>query len=131
METHLVGRDEALKIYEQDGAVAASQAAGVSTRTIQRWANAEGLTSGWEPSPTKGHGTAACYIRGCRLPECVEANRQTNREVKERRVKRFEAGQVTLDHGKVTSYVNWQCRCQECKSAWSAYLRNRRNHGKE
>lgn len=118
-------REEVLETYATHGASAAATKAGVSTRTVQRWAAAEGIKSGWEPPILRGHGTSACYIRGCRKPECVEANKQTNREVKERRVARYEAGTVKVKHG-VSAYSNWNCRCAECKAAWSAYLRDRR-----
>lgn len=119
-------KTEALKLYEVEGAAAAAAAASVSPRTIQRWASQAGVQSGWEPTPQRGHGTAACYIRGCRRPECIEANRIVNREVKERRIARFKAGQVKIKHG-VSGYVNWSCRCADCRNAWSAYLRDRRN----
>lgn len=121
-----LSRAEALKVYATEGASAAAEAASVSTRTIQRWATAEGITSGWEPPILRGHGTAACYVRGCRKAECVEANRISNREVKERRVARFKAGKVKILHG-VSGYSNWDCRCAECRVAWSTYLRDRRN----
>ena len=122
-------REEILKIYATEGATVAARSASVSTRTIQRWAAQEGIETGWEPQPTLGHNTVACYLRGCRRPGCVEANRQNNREVKERRIKRFRAGKVQIKHG-VSGYSNWSCRCGECTSAWSAYLRDRRNRAK-
>jgi hypothetical protein len=118
-------KEEALKLYASEGASAAASEAGVSTRTIQRWAAQEGVKSGWQPPILRDHGTAACYIRGCRRDECVEANRQANREVKARRVERFKKGKVTIRHG-VSGYSNWDCRCGVCRNAWSAYLRGRR-----
>lgn len=124
-ETSKPTREEILKIYSVEGATAAASEAGVSTRTIQRWAAQEGVTSGWVPPILRDHGTAACYIRGCRKPECVEANREANREVKARRIERFRKGKVTIRHG-VSGYSNWDCRCSECRTAWSAYLRSRR-----
>lgn len=121
-----MSREQILKIYATEGATVAARSASVSTRTIQRWASQEGIATGWEPSLVQGHGTVACYLRGCRRHECVEANKVNNREVKERRVKRFKAGKVQIVHG-VSGYSNWDCRCGECTTAWSSYLRDRRN----
>lgn len=120
-----LSREEALKLYAGEGASAAASEAGVSTRTIQRWAAQEGVKSGWVPPVLRDHGTAACYIRGCRRPECIEANRQANREVKARRIERFRKGKVSIRHG-VSGYSNWDCRCPLCRNAWSTYLRGRR-----
>lgn len=119
-------REEVLKIYERDGASAAASLAGVSTRTVKRWAAQEGVSSGYTAPIIRGHGTAACYIRGCRETKCVEANREVQREVKRRRIERYRAGKVTIKHG-VSGYSNWDCRCGECTSSWSTYLRERRH----
>jgi hypothetical protein len=32
----------------------------------------------------QGHGSRACYIRGCRYPLCVEANRQYQRDYRDK-----------------------------------------------
>lgn len=118
-------REQALTIYANEGAAAAAEAAKVSIRTVQRWASDAGVRSGYKRTTTRGHGTAACYLRGCRKKECVEANREENRQVKARRVARFKAGKVHIKHG-VSGYSNWDCRCPLCTNAWSAYLRERR-----
>lgn len=32
------------------------------------------------PRELKSHGTRACYVRGCRLPECVSAMRKYQKD---------------------------------------------------
>lgn len=65
----------ALDVYQREGATAAAEAAGVTTRTVFRWAREAGVSSGWEnPSgPQTGHGTATRY-RTCRCDDCMAAN---------------------------------------------------------
>lgn len=118
-------REQVLEVYATEGATAAADLAGVSKRTVQRWAAQEGIRSGYEPQITRDCPSAASYTRGCRCEGCKEANREQQRAVKERRVKRFKTGKVDISHG-VSGYSNWDCRCGVCGSAWSAYLRERR-----
>lgn len=117
--------EQVLEVYAQEGATAAAEYGQVSSRTVQRWASLEGIVSGWVPPITQGHGTSACYMRGCREQECVEAHRETQRKLKARRVKRLKQGKVTVKHG-VSAYSNWNCRCEVCRAAWAAYLRERK-----
>lgn len=118
-------RRKVLKVYAKSGATEAAKIAGVSKRTVQRWASAAGIDSGYEPPIIRECPSAAAYARGCRCAGCTEANREAQRQIKARRVARFQAGQVEITHG-VSGYSNWDCRCGECKSAWSTYLRERR-----
>jgi hypothetical protein len=126
----MVDRSEILDIYKTQGATAAALKAGVSKRTVQRWAakaraTRTDLNSGYKP-PIRGCPSAAEYARGCRCPGCTEANRIVQRGIKERRVARYRAGLVTITHG-VGGYSNWDCRCAVCREAWRNYLRARRN----
>lgn len=118
-------RDKIMKIYATEGASAAAVAAGVSKRTVQRWAAAAKVGSGYVPPIRRECPSAASYARGCHCDGCTLANREAQREIKARRVERFQQGLVKIVHG-VSGYANWECRCPVCKSAWSKYLRDRR-----
>ena len=120
-------RDEVLETYAKQGATAASEFAGVSKRTVQRWAASEAVTSGYKAPIIRMCPSAASYARGCRCEGCVVANREAQREIKDRRISRFRQGGVQINHG-VSGYSNWDCRCELCRSSWSNYLRGRRNH---
>ena len=39
----------------------------------------------WDQTQLQPHGTNACYARGCRLPECIEAHKQYHRDYVKRR----------------------------------------------
>jgi hypothetical protein len=118
-------REKVLEVYAESGASAASEIAGVSKRTVQRWAALEGIESGYEPKIIVPCPSAAAYARGCRCDGCKEANREVQREIKARRISRFRSGKTKIKHG-VSGYSNWDCRCPDCRSAWSEYLRERR-----
>lgn len=122
-------RERALLIYELEGAEEAGRAVNVSKRTVQRWAAEAGVSYEYQP-PLLPCPSAASYVRGCRCDGCVEANRERQRSVKERRVaygkkhNRKHDGNP-IPHG-VSGYSNWDCRCPRCKNAWSTYLREKR-----
>lgn len=125
--------DAVLAVYAGPGgsveaAEVASRLAGkpISKRTVQRWASDRGVKSGFVPPVKVDYPSAAAYARGCRSEECVEANRQAQRAVKERRVVEGRVGKRRVPHGTVSGYSNWDCRCDRCRSAWSEYLRERR-----
>lgn len=94
-----------------------SKVYGVSDRTITRWRAQLGLGSFWRPeiSPC---GTQAAYMRGCRCTDCTRANRESHRATV---AKMKEKGLPPDDerHGLATSYNQWGCRCDRCKSAWA------------
>lgn len=119
-------REKVLKIYGSKGPDAAAEAAGVSKRTAQRWAAAAGVKYHYENPILRGHRTSACYARGCRKKQCVEANKEAQRAIKARRVERRIRGEAKFKHG-VSGYSNWDCRCGRCKKSWSEYLRERRS----
>jgi hypothetical protein len=123
-----ITKEKALELYATKGATPAAEAAHVSKRTIQRWAKVEGLDSGYDPASriTTSCPSSAEYARGCRCEGCKEANREMQREIKARRLERVSRGKRKVPHG-VSGYSNWDCRCSECKKAWSSYLRGRRN----
>jgi len=118
-------RDKILEVYAESGATVAAEIAGVSKRTVQRWAASEGIESGYEPKIIVPCPSAAAYTRGCRCDGCKEANREVQRQIKARRIARFRSGQTKIKHG-VSGYSNWDCRCENCRTEWSAYLRERR-----
>jgi hypothetical protein len=118
-------RERVLEVYAESGASAAAAIAGVSKRTVQRWAAAEEIESGYEPKIIVPCPSAAAYARGCRCDGCKEANRDVQRAIKSRRIARFKSGVTKIKHG-VSGYSNWDCRCPDCRSAWSEYLRERR-----
>jgi hypothetical protein len=59
------------------------------------------------------HG-ARRYKRGCRCDICREAN--CARSLRERRA-RYEMGPPAHVHGTYNGYMEWGCRCRECKDA--------------
>lgn len=130
-ETTDVPRDKVLKVYAEQGATAAAELAGVSKRTVQRWAGTEGILSGYEPEITRPCPSAAAYTRGCRCDGCKAANREVQRQIKDRRVARFRKGEREPRRHGVSGYSNWDCRCEECRTAWSEYLRERRKARKK
>jgi hypothetical protein len=113
-----------LTIYATEGAVAAAKEAGVSVRTMQRWAGQEGIQSGYRTPVSAECPSAAAYNRGCRCEGCVDANRIAGRQAKDRRIARAHHG-AEVPHG-VSGYSNWDCRCVTCSTAWATYLRKRR-----
>jgi len=119
-------RDQILQTYAEEGAQAAANQAGVSKRTVQRWAANAGIASGYQTPILRDCPSAASYVRGCRCQGCIDENRKTQREIKDRRVARYKQGQTKIKHG-VSGYSNWECRCGVCRSAWSSYLRGRRS----
>jgi len=121
-------KDAVLLTYGTLGATAAASQAGVSKRTVQRWAAVEGIESGYEAPIIRLCPSAASYARGCRCEGCKDANREAQRAIKVRRIKRFKSGKTQIKHG-VSGYSNWDCRCADCKAAWSTYLRDRRAGG--
>lgn len=69
-----------------------------------------------EKVPIK-HGTPMGYLRGCRCSECKEANRESRRKARERRLNRPIPEHV---HGTWNGYANYNCRCMECLNACRA-----------
>lgn len=65
--------------------------------------------------PTRGHGTLACYRRGCSCDECRAANRAHSRSLK---------GAEPLRHGTTSAYTNYACRCDLCRQAHAELVRS-------
>ena len=123
-----VPMDKVMGLYSTEGATAAAKFAGVSKRTVQRWASEQGVKSGYVAPIEMECPSAASYTRGCRCEGCRLANKEAQRETKKRRIERFRSGRTKIKHG-VSGYSNWDCRCEKCRKAWSAYLRKRRQGG--
>lgn len=67
-----------------------------------------------------GHGTEACYLRGCRRDECCAAQRERSLERRERRRADFAAGLIEIEHGTAHGYRHYLCRCEPCLLAGRA-----------
>lgn len=118
---------QVLQIFADHGATLAAAAAGVTPRTVKRWAKRAGVRSGYDPSmPYTEDGTRAGYRRGIRTEEAIEAHRESMRVAKERRVERFQAGEAAPACGKASTYSNYDCRGAGCRFAWSTYLKKKR-----
>lgn len=56
--------------------------------------------------------TTSSYNKGCRLPPCTDAHRLAKqRSAAKLRAKPFDQ----IPHGTVNGYVNYWCRCPDCK----------------
>lgn len=66
------------------------------------------------------HGTTTGYNRGCRCNECTRAS-STFQNDRQRRRKGALAPNDPR-HGIYTTYTNWRCRCEPCKSAMKEWL---------
>lgn len=76
------------------------------------------------------HGTRTNYNRGCRCEECFEAQSTHNKEGKKRLAEEFKAGVREITHGTISSFVNYQCRCELCRAAYRAGW-NRQYHNRK
>lgn len=68
-------------------------------------------------------GSGAGYSRGCRCEECTEANTLRYREQFQHRQRLLARNPDCVEHGRVSTYVNWGCRCDPCKEAQSEYMK--------
>lgn len=94
-----------------------STALGVSISYVGDLRRQEGLTanrsaaSKWDGVEKLGHGTNACYTRGCRCADCIEAHQDYMRAY---RARRREAG-AGENHGTAYGY-QLGCRGKSCPS---------------
>jgi hypothetical protein len=65
------------------------------------------------------HGSNATYSAGCRCPQCTLAHRLDFDAWRHARYGKPVPDHV--QHGRVSTYNNWGCRCDECSAAISAY----------
>lgn len=81
------------------------------------------------------HGTASCYVTGCRRTECREAMLVSNRRSRAKRYAdrelidgRLVAFGEKVTHGTRTAHGYYGCRCEQCAAAHAdrARLRYRR-----
>lgn len=63
------------------------------------------------------HGNSQSYNNGCRCVVCTRWNAADNAT---RRAKRTPPPADDPRHGKPSTYVNWNCRCEVCTEAHSA-----------
>lgn len=74
-------------------------------------AHSSGRTGG--RAATHGHGTNACYARGCRRDECVEAHRQYHRDYDSRRRAAGIANGIPMDHHGTAYGYQLGCRLRK------------------
>jgi hypothetical protein len=76
-------------------------------------------------------GTPERYAQGCRCQPCKTANAEVS--AKQRKVCQalaaVDPNQVP-EHGTLTAYAMWRCRCEECKAYAREYDRARRAKAK-
>lgn len=70
------------------------------------------------------HGVYTTYTHGCRCDPCREVHTEVQRD----RFKRDREARAATDapHGTPSGYMNWSCRCDDCKQGYSNWLANRR-----
>lgn len=74
------------------------------------------------------HGRIHGYMTGCRCDACSDAARQ---RAVEQKIARLEDGLAPDDqrHGTMTGYINWNCRCDQCRAANADLREWRRKQG--
>lgn len=60
------------------------------------------------------HATRQRYVLGCRCRDCTDANRLYQRGLKDK---------TPPNHGTISAYRNFACRCEPCKAAGRARTR--------
>jgi hypothetical protein len=67
------------------------------------------------------HGRVSTYRHGCRCPDCQAAEAARKHALKVKR--RGQSPPDGTPHGAYSTYTNWSCRCEACKTAMRAYMR--------
>lgn len=62
------------------------------------------------------HGMNGYSNLGCRCDICREANTAYNLSMREVRARRIAADPSIRPHGVETTYLNYRCRCAECRA---------------
>lgn len=78
--------------------------------------------------PGDTHGTRYIYVaNGCRCLPCCAANRVGTSSAKAKRFARTAAngGIAPTDKHDGSTYANWGCGCDECKTGWATECRAR------
>ena len=117
---HLFDADAAIALIIGGASLTqAGEAQGVTDRSIHRWMSsdanlrtrlAEAMATR-DASRLLGHGTLACYRRGCKCRPCLAANRDFHMEQRQRR-----ENLEPHEHG-LSAFTNWNCRCEICRAA--------------
>jgi ParB-like chromosome segregation protein Spo0J len=98
----------------QDGEIA--QAIGMNKDAVWAVRRRHGIEAG-NPPDYHRHGTIAMYDRGCRCNACKDAEAQKKRKSKHSARERLQKGEAEIEHGKLSSYYYWGCRCEACCQA--------------
>lgn len=75
---------------------------------------------------TKQHGTEYVYTLGCRCKPCTQAHT----EARARRRQRVEPLPLT-EHGTDKGYTHYKCRCDSCRTAHNAKVKERNKNRRE
>lgn len=62
------------------------------------------------------------YKYGCRCVICTEENRKAQRRQRASRKARLEEDPTLAEHGKLSTYGNWCCRCDLCCEVYREWL---------
>ena len=74
------------------------------------------------------HGTEHMYLNHkCRCDRCKKAAARARNHRRWDANRRLKAGEVTVVHGKTSTYTYWGCRCEECREAMRVYYRDLRD----
>lgn len=67
------------------------------------------------------------YSQGCRCATCRAGHRHRQNETRYLRAERLQQDPTAAPHGRLNTYLNWMCRCQECCAAMAAQDRKRKD----
>lgn len=59
------------------------------------------------------------YQAGCRCPDCRYANAVFQKKTRHQRAQWLAEEPDVVEHGKLSTYNNWMCRCDPCKEVKS------------
>lgn len=107
-----------------------SAAGGAETEAVQRVVDGRFVVYQRRPYGTgPTHGLASTYrsqFYACRCGPCREANSALQKREDARRREMLAADPSLVEHGLVSTYINWGCRCETCGAAHSARLKRQR-----
>lgn len=65
------------------------------------------------------HGTITKYQYGCRCLDCKAAKATWHREWRQRVRGRIQPGDGDPRHGSIHGYIDYRCRCRDCRRTYS------------